>query len=105
MTELTEFVDTGCEGWPSYCGTYIDFGPLPKDGKRTWRWQIHTRPVAGQGIVFLGEVKWFGRWVKYGFYPAPDCVFEATCLREIADFIEERTTEFRDSILKRPVRK
>jgi hypothetical protein len=26
-------------------------------------------------------------------------------LREIADFIEERTTEFRDSILKRPVRK
>ena len=35
----------------------------------------------------LGEVRWFGRWHQYTFFPKSDCVFSAGCLRDIADFI------------------
>jgi hypothetical protein len=40
---------------------------------------------------FLGEIRWFGRWRCYAFYPMPTTVFEKTCLRDIANFCEEQT--------------
>lgn len=39
----------------------------------------------------LGQVRWFGRWRKYSFFPAPDMVFEETCLLEIAHFCSVAT--------------
>ena len=46
---------------------------------------------------FLGEVRWYGVWRCYGFFPfcgkifqtVP--VFEKQCLRDIADFLEDET--------------
>ena len=103
MPDATELRYTGCDGWPSFRGSYIKFDPVQKlKQQRTWQWHVRTLDCYGQtGGLTLGEVKWFGRWVKYAFFPAVDCVFEATCLREIADFIEQRTTEHRDAILRR----
>jgi hypothetical protein len=43
----------------------------------------------------LGEVRWFGRWRKYAFFPIGTAVFEADCLRDIAQFCEARTKEHR----------
>jgi hypothetical protein len=45
----------------------------------------------------LGEVRWFGRWRCYAFYPEPDTLYERQCLRDIADFCEARTREHRES--------
>lgn len=48
--------------------------------------------VAKTGGKNLGEVRWFGRWRCYGFYPYEGTVFERHCLRDIADFCERQTT-------------
>ena len=43
----------------------------------------------------LGEIKWFGRWRQYCFYPSPNCVFNYGCLQDIQDFIVELMEERR----------
>ena len=71
-------------------GTYIRFVAYGiRPGQKTSRWGVETKGDED----FLGEVKWFGRWRQYAFFPAPDCVFEQMCMREIGDFIEERMRE------------
>jgi hypothetical protein len=41
--------------------------------------------IAKDGDLQLGQIRWFGRWRKYAFFPEPGTVFEATCLHDIAD--------------------
>lgn len=36
----------------------------------------------------IGKVKWYGAWRCYAFFPAPNCVFETQCLKDITKFIE-----------------
>ena len=43
----------------------------------------------------LGYIRWFARWRKYAFSPITNTVFEETCLREIAQFVEEETQAHR----------
>lgn len=43
----------------------------------------------------LGEIRWFGRWRKYCFMPAPNTVFEQVCMREVSTFIESETSKHR----------
>lgn len=68
-------------------GTHVDF-------------VFRERSPSGKTNIFdvltkqggtLGEVRWYARWRKYSFFPADGCLFEQTCLREIADFIEATT--------------
>lgn len=69
-------------------GTYITFflsGDYPQK-RKTFVWH-----VAAKNGSMLGEVRWFARWRKYGFFPSPNCVFEQVCLREIAEFLEWAT--------------
>ncbi len=49
--------------------------------------------IAKDGGHLLGQVRWFGRWRCYAFYPSPDCVFERTCLQDIIAFIIELMTK------------
>lgn len=60
--------------------TFQDLG-VTLSGK-THNWLV----VSGE--EGLGNVKWFGHWRRYAFYPRPGCVFDPGCLREIADFCE-----------------
>ncbi len=69
-------------------GTFIRFRAMEiPPGQITPRWYVETL----EDDDYLGVVKWFGPWRKYGFFPAQDCVFEETCMREISQFIEEQT--------------
>lgn len=68
----------------------FEFAPAPANQK-TQRFNV----VSIQGRDVLGQVKWFGRWRKYCFFPAPDMVFEEDCLRDIARFLEQVTTEYK----------
>jgi len=36
----------------------------------------------------IGRVKWYNSWRRYCFMPGEGTVFDAGCLREIAQFIE-----------------
>jgi hypothetical protein len=102
----------------NYEGTYIRFEQIPAGRPRVTKiWLVVTKHGASLGgdahrqplnalrplgtksevhrRVFrpLGEVRWFGGWRKYCFFAADCCVFEEVCMREISDFIVERTKE------------
>ena len=46
----------------------------------------------------LGQVRWFGRWRKYAFFPAMNTVYEQTCLRDLAAFCERETSAHRNRV-------
>ena len=37
----------------------------------------------------LGQIKWYGPWRQYCFFPEMEMVFSASCLEDINDFIEQ----------------
>lgn len=37
----------------------------------------------------LGLIKWFSNWRKYVFYPEPGTIFDARCLSEITNHLNE----------------
>lgn len=69
-------------------GTHIAFFPQAPNVK-TKIWSVQSK--YGDGL--LGSIRWFAHWRKYSFFPAPECVFEEVCLREIAEFVERKTKE------------
>ena len=62
------------------------------DKRKTDVWHVLTK----DGNLYLGAVKWFGRWRGYSFFPYPTAVFEKQCLRDIAEFLEAETKKYRD---------
>ena len=59
---------------------------LPK-GRKTQMWEVSSI----MGGCILGYIQWRSGWRKYVFQPAEDTVFDASCLREMADFLEQET--------------
>jgi hypothetical protein len=57
---------------------------------KTSIWRVVSTSAIG---VLLGEVRWYGPWRKYSFFPNQHLalVFEKDCLRDIADFTEAET--------------
>lgn len=39
------------------------------------------------GNIKIGEVKWYGAWRKYCFFPTSDTVWDGKCLNELNDFL------------------
>ena len=62
--------------------TWIEFVCVGDTGK-TRRWVVQEKRDGAP----LGEIRWFGRWRTYAFYPARETVYEPTCLGDIAAFI------------------
>lgn len=60
---------------------------------KTLIWSVYSMSDGRE----IGQVRWFGRWRKYAFFPGDATVFEEDCLRDIAQFIEEATTTQRES--------
>lgn len=73
--------------------------PIPK----TVTFYVQTKSAIPEVI---GEIKWYGCWRKYCFFPEYDTVYEQDCLRDIAAFCEEKTAEHRQNRaeLKQPPR-
>lgn len=55
----------------------------------TNKWRVHN---INDDRNILGWVAWYGPWRKYVFN-AGGALFDAKCLREIADFCESQTKE------------
>lgn len=75
-------------------GTWVDFTEIHDTGK-TKIWQVVT--TYDGGGTALGTVRWHGPWRKYAFFPAVYTLFEPTCLRDIAAFIDKVMTERREA--------
>jgi hypothetical protein len=57
-----------------------------------------------KGGTWLGSVAYYNQWRKYVFMPSPnDLVFDAQCLREIAEFCATETARQRGDKMARPV--
>ncbi len=67
---------------------YLQFVFWSRTGK-TEKYNIVSK---AHGNV-LGEVKWFGRWRQYCFFPANVTVFNPGCLQDIIAFIGELMAE------------
>ena len=67
---------------------WIQFQVIRNTGK-TFVWRIAAKD---HGPTMLGDIKWFGRWRRYAFFPLSDTVYEHECLRDIANFCEEQTS-------------
>jgi len=79
-------------------GTHILFIESGPTGKKTERWNVFSKYEITENDSFaglLGQVKWFGRWRKYSFFPVMGAIFEEICLRDIAQFCVDATKEHR----------
>ena len=52
---------------------------------------------SGQYQAFLGTIKWIPGWRRYGFYPAPDTLFDAACLTEITARVTQEQESYKAS--------
>lgn len=68
--------------------SYVFFRQEDHDGKTKY-WSVHSRKDASD----LGRVSWFSAWRRYVFSPAAWTVYDANCLREIADLVETATKD------------
>lgn len=62
---------------------YMEFDKVGDTGK-TEIWNILSK---SSGFI-LGQIKWYGPWRQYCFYPSPYCVFNNTCMSDVQKFIK-----------------
>lgn len=72
---------------------WIEIKEIANDGKKTKRFWVKPKDSDDT----LGYISWYGRWRKYCFFPNGDTVYEWDCLRDIADFIEQETQEYKEN--------
>lgn len=65
--------------------SYLDFVDRSIPGRKTKTLFILSKST---GAV-LGEIKWFGRWRQYCFFPAADTIFNRDCMNSIKDVIDD----------------
>lgn len=63
---------------------YIEKIVIPN--RKTAIYWIHSKKDAN---IILGEIKWFGAWRKYCFFPGENTIFDNKCLNFILEFLEE----------------
>ena len=63
---------------------YVEKVELPK--RKTPIYKLFS--VSNHDIK-LGEIKWFGAWRQYCFYPEGNTIFDRKCLTYINNFLEE----------------
>lgn len=39
----------------------------------------------------IGIISWYKPWKKYVFSSMPECVFDTSCLKDVLDFMENKT--------------
>jgi len=75
---------------------WLRFELASEQKPKTSVWRLVTKDNIKNHIGSeIGQVRWFGPWRGYAFFPVGGTVFEQTCLRDIAAFCEQRTKEHR----------
>lgn len=49
---------------------------------------------SARGAV-LGEIKWYGAWRQYAFWPAPRTIFNTGCLKDLQGWLDQLRAERR----------
>lgn len=69
---------------------------LVESPRKTPIWGVYS--VHG---FLLGQVRWFGRWRQFTFWPEPSTTFNVDCLTAIRAFTDELNAEHRATIAAR----
>jgi len=62
----------------------IDRLPKPK-GRKTFTYTVVSCKDASE----LGQIKWYGPWRQYCFFPVAKSVWSPGCIRDIQDFLDK----------------
>lgn len=63
---------------------YLSFHERPSASGKTLIVSVNSMRTG----VLLGEIRWFGRWRQYCFYPEHATIFNRDCMRAIIAYIE-----------------
>jgi|SRR5882724_5634382 len=74
--------------------SHLYFNELNNADKKTRLWEVTA--VASDEV--LGIVSFWGAWRKYVFKPNAATLYDASCMREIADFTEAQTALWRANL-------
>lgn len=61
---------------------YLTFLKLDGYDRKTYVFDVYNEGMC------LGQVKWFGKWRKYTFFPLENTTYDAKCLGEIVRFMD-----------------
>lgn len=50
--------------------------------------------------TLLGNIKWYGAWRKFCFYPNKDSIWDNYCLNDLTNFLEQYNKEWRQKYVK-----
>jgi len=64
----------------------------PAKGKKTCTCSID----ANSSGCPLGEIRWFGRWRQYCFFPEQDTVWNKGCLQDVIEALDSLNREHRE---------
>jgi hypothetical protein len=56
--------------------------------------------VNKQSGIELGEIRWFGHWRQYVFFPSGQIALSSGCMTDIAAFCTSETKQQRDSLTR-----
>jgi hypothetical protein len=76
---------------------HLYFNELNTSNQKTRKWEV----TANASDEILGHVSFWGAWRKYVFKPLAATLYDASCLREIADFTETQTATWRAEVRER----
>lgn len=63
---------------------YLTFVKVESTSK-TEKYMCLNKKSGGQ----LGEVKWYGAWRQYCYFPLVQAIYSSGCLNDIADFLNQ----------------
>jgi len=61
----------------------------PSDSGKTEVWSVVSQKTGDVDGDVLGQVKWFGRWRQYAFFPEGQTIYSKGCLDDIAKFVAD----------------
>lgn len=73
---------------------YLSFTLADAGQRKTNVWTV-VNTAAG---IQLGRVSFLGAWRAYVFVPNHKTLYDASCLRDIADFCESQTKQWRQNL-------
>jgi hypothetical protein len=62
---------------------YLTFEKAAQQPPKTSVWECKN----AKSRAVLGEVKWFGPWRRYCYFPTVQAVYSAGCLNDISHFM------------------
>lgn len=79
---------------------WLKFSVAKHTGK-TFKFDVFTE----DGYILLGEIRWYGSWRCYAFFPSANTLFERECMRTIADVCERMTRDHKNGYVStRPIK-